>query len=52
MMDLPFLGLVNNANLFIIEYKHKAYDGSMLRVMSQVRCKKDAARPECAEGKE
>lgn len=30
----------------------KAYDGNMLRVMRQLRCKKDPARAECAEDKE
>jgi len=29
-----------------------AYDGSMLKVMRQLRCKADAARAECAEQKE
>jgi len=33
--------------------KHGAYDGKMLRAMARnVRCKMDAARPECAEQKE
>jgi Family of unknown function (DUF6091) len=30
----------------------KSYDGSMLTVMRQLRCSKDAARSECAEAKE
>ncbi|MEZ4236835.1 MAG: putative solute-binding protein [Myxococcota bacterium] len=30
----------------------KTYDGSMLSVMRKLRCKKDAARAECAENKE
>jgi hypothetical protein len=30
----------------------KAYDGSMLKVMRQLRCSNDGARPECAEQKE
>lgn len=30
----------------------RAYDGNMLRVMRQLRCKKDPARAECAENKE
>ena len=30
----------------------KAYDGAMLKVMKQLRCKADAARAECAETKE
>ncbi len=36
-----------------LDLKQKgAYDGSMLKVMAQQRCKIDATRPECAEGKE
>ena len=55
-VDVPGNTLAAWDDLFLgvrVDLRDKgAYDGAMLRVMKQLRCSADGARPECAENKE
>ncbi|MEQ1505145.1 MAG: putative solute-binding protein [Myxococcota bacterium] len=56
-VDVPKATLVEWDQMFQgvrlkLRDEKKAYDGSMLTVMRQLRCSKDGARSECAEAKE